>query len=138
MKKDKNTHRSCVYELNYHLVFVTKYRKNCINNDILNDLNVIFKELLEKWDCELSEFNGEENHVHLLVKAHPNLNLSNLVNNLKTVSSRRVRKMYKEYLSKYYWKSYFWHRAYCIVSVGGASLEVIKKYIQDQKNPNGL
>ncbi|MBE0428079.1 MAG: IS200/IS605 family transposase [Nitrospirae bacterium] len=133
--KDKSSLKSlyhCVYKLTYHLVLMTKYRRNVITPDMLNDLKDVFTKVCKLWDCELIEFNGENDHVHLLLEAHPNLKLSDFVNNLKTVSSRLIRKMYKSHINKFYRKPVFWHRSYCIVSTGGAPLKVIKKYIEQQ------
>ncbi|MEZ4886010.1 MAG: IS200/IS605 family transposase [Chitinophagales bacterium] len=126
------SHYHCVYELTYHLVLVTKYRKKCFNEKMLLEAESIFSNLCTKWECELIEFNGEQDHVHLLFSAHPAMQLSKFVNNIKTVSSRLLRKNNKAYLEKFYWKPTLWTRAYCILSTGGASIEVIKKYIQSQ------
>jgi putative transposase len=114
---------------------VTKYRRKVINADMLKRLNEIFNETLEKWDCHLVEFNGEADHVHLLLSAPPNLQLSVLINNLKTVSSRLIRRDFMAIISKVYWKPVFWHRSYCIITAGGAPLDVIRKYIENQDAP---
>jgi putative transposase len=87
-----------------------------------------------EWDCRLLEFSGKEDHVHLLFEAHPAMNLSKLINNLKTVTSRLIRKKFPAHLKKYYSKPVFWTRAYCLISTGGATLEVIKKYVENQGN----
>jgi putative transposase len=102
---------------------------------MLTRLESIFRDVLRKWDCDLMEFSGETDHVHLLVDAHPALELSRLIGNLKTVSARRIRSEYAEHLKPYFWKSYFWSRSYCVVSAGGASLEVLKAYIENQDRP---
>ena len=127
-----------VYNLNYHLVIVTKYRRKVITQPILADLQEIFSNICVSWRCELLEFNGEPDHVHLLISAHPNLKLSDLVNNLKTASSRRIRRKHKARVSKFYWKPVFWHRSYCLISAGGAPLSILKQYIeqQNQQSPN--
>ena len=78
------------------------------------------------------EFGGEADHVHLLVGIHPALNRSTLINNLKSASSRRMRNRFADYLAKFYGKPYFWHRAYYVGSVGGASLETVKRYVEAQ------
>jgi putative transposase len=122
----------CVFSLTYHLVLVTKYRRKVITKEMLTRLREIFDETLRKWDCELIEFNGEPDHVHLLLGATPNIQLSVLVNNLKTVSSRLIRRDFKKIIDKVYWKPVFWHRSYCIVTAGGAPLEVIRRYIEEQ------
>ena len=135
----KNTltksHFHAVYKLNYHLVLVTKYRHQCINQDMLVRLREIFDEQCKNWSIELLEFNGESDHVHLLLNAHPALDLSKLINSIKTVSSRLIRKEFATHLKKYYWKPVFWTRAYCLLSCGGAPLEIIKQYIEKQDKP---
>ncbi len=84
--------------MRYHLVLVTKYRKKVLEEEMLTELENIFGEVLLKWRCRLLEFGGESDHVHLLVEAHPALQLSNLVNNLKTASSRRLRNRYRQHI----------------------------------------
>ena len=127
-------HFHCKYDIHYHLVLVTKYRRKCFDSEMLELLREIFSELCTRWDCKLEEFNGEADHVHLLISAHPSMNLSVFVNNLKTVSSRLTRGRFKEKLRKFYWKPVLWTRAYCLVSAGGAPLEIIKRYIENQGN----
>ncbi len=100
---------------------------------MLDRLRQIFSETLEKWEGELIEFHGEADHVHLLMSVNPKVQPSKLVNNLKTVSSRLIRKEFAEHLDKVYWgKPVFWSRSYCIISCGGAPISVLKQYIQQQ------
>jgi len=131
----KRAHYHAKYDLKYYLVLVTKYRKKCITKDMLNRLEEIIKDICNRWDVEVIKFSGEEDHIHLLILAHPSMELSKFINNLKTVSSRLIRKEFKEHLSKFYWKPYFWTRAYFIATIGGAPLEIIKQYIQSQEKP---
>lgn len=131
-QQDLKTLYHCVYNLNYHLVLVTKYRKRCISKGILKRLEVIFEKLCQQWECELLEFNGERDHVHLLVSLNPKVEPSKFVNNLKTVSSRLIRKEFAAELEKIYHKPVFWSRSYCILTCGGAPLSVIKQYIEQQ------
>ena len=128
-------HRHCVYRINLHIVFVTKYRKKVITNDILKDLKNIFSRLCENAKSELVEFNGEPDHVHLLVDISPDIAPAKLVNTLKTISSRMIRKKYAEYLQPFYWKPVFWTGAYFVTSTGGAPLETVLTYIQNQNTP---
>ncbi|MDX1901722.1 MAG: IS200/IS605 family transposase [Gammaproteobacteria bacterium] len=126
----------CTFNLYYHLVIVTKYRRKCITAPMLTRLKALCDELTKKWDGELVEFNGESDHVHLLLSLNPKVTPSVFVNNLKTVTSRLIRKEYSEYLKKIYWKKpVFWSRSYCILSCGGAPLSIIKQYIEQQKAP---
>ena len=127
-----------VFLIHAHLILVTKYRKKCISPRILERLRIIFKHLCENWECELLEFNAEPDHCHLLLSLNPKVQPSKLVNNFKTVSSRRLRKEFNEEISKFLWKDSFWSNSYCFVSTGGATLEVIKKYIQSQDKDSPL
>ena len=125
-----------VYKLTAHIVFVTKYRKAAIDLSRLNRLHTIFEETLNKWDCQLVEFNGESDHVHLLVEFKPDVQLSKLIANLKTVSSRLIRKEHPELCLKYFYgKPYFWTGAYFIASCGGVTVEQLKAYVENQSSP---
>jgi putative transposase len=129
------SHYHCVYKLKYHLVLVTKHRKRCFTNEMLDRLEVICKELCSKWEVELDEFGGEADHVHLMIDMHPNIMPSKFINNLKTVTSRLIRKEYAKHLDQYYWKPVLWTRAYCLITAGGAPIEVLRTYIQNQERP---
>jgi len=123
----------CTYSLHYHLVLVTKYRRRCISAPMLAFLKAQFERLAEKWACELVEFNGEPDHVHLLVKLNPKVQPATFVNNLKTVTSRLIRRDFPKELAKAYRKPVFWSRSYCILTCGGAPLSVIQQYIEQQE-----
>lgn len=132
MNDQLNSNRHAKYNLTYHLVVVTKFRKKCINDKIYNDLNVHFKRLLKGKGCKLLEFGGEKDHIHIMFSTPPQVQLSKVVNSLKTSTSRLIRRDYDNYLKKFYSKKYFWSRSYCIVSTGGASIDVVKEYIENQ------
>ncbi|HGJ5857337.1 IS200/IS605 family transposase [Arsenophonus nasoniae] len=129
------SHYHCLYKLKYHLVLVTKYRKKCFTSEILDRLEIICRECCDKWDVSLEQFGGEADHVHLLLDMHPNIMPSRFVNNLKTVTSRLLRKEYAEHINRFYWKPVLWTRAYCLITAGGAPLEVLKSYIEKQERP---
>jgi putative transposase len=115
---------------------VTKYRNKCLNNDALNWLEVEFRRLLINNDCTLDEFNGEEDHVHLLISLHPAIAPASLINALKTTTSRLMKKDFKEHLRNYYWgTNALWNRSYCLLSVGGSPLDVLRRYIENQDRP---
>lgn len=130
------TKNHAAFRLHYHLVFVIKYRHKVIDADILGRMEAIFRDVLAKWGCELTEFNGEADHVHLLIEAHPSLSLGRLVGNLKTVSARHIRKDYAEHLAPFFWEPYFWSRSYAVTTTGGASLETVKHYVLSQAAPS--
>lgn len=121
-----------VYLIRLHVVFVTKYRRKVISPEILALLESAFAGVLESWKCTLEEFGGEEDHVHLLIGIHPALDISKLITNLKSATSKRVRGQFLDHVNKFYWKPYFWHRAYFVGSVGVVSLETIQNYIEKQ------
>ena len=130
LKCNRNCHSK--YRLEYHLILVTKYRKPCITPEMLQYLRRECQRLLELNGIELLEMNGEADHIHLLFSAPPQVCLANVINSLKSSTSRLVRKTYAEHLAQFYWKPYFWSRSYLILSSGGTPIEVIRKYIQEQ------
>ncbi len=136
MKKstDIRTGRHCVFKLHVHLVFVTKYRKKVFTDEILKTMEVIFRNVCQEFETELVEMNGEFDHVHLLLNYPPKVSISKLVNSLKGVSSRLLRKQHPE-LAKYYWKGGLWSPSYFAGSCGGAPLSIIKQYIEQQNRP---
>lgn len=128
----KKLNGGTVYDISIHLVLVTKYRRKVINTEVLARLEEIFRATALKWDCEVTEFNGESDHVHMLIDINPKAQISKLANNLKTVSSRLIQKEFKEHVTKFLYKDAFWKIGYCVSSTGGASIETIKQYIQNQ------
>jgi putative transposase len=128
------TGRHCVFNLHVHLVFVTKYRYGVLTLEILKSLQEIFETVCQNFEAELVEINGEEDHVHLLFLYPPKVSISKLVNSLKGVSSRLLKKKYPE-LEKKYWKGKLWSPSYFAGSCGGAPISVIRQYIERQKTP---
>jgi len=125
-----------VYKLTAHVVLVTKYRKKAISGEVLIRLKEILSDTLLKWECKLLEFNGESDHVHLLIDYKPDISLSKLIANLKTVSSRLIRRDFPELARKYFYnKPYFWTGAYFVASCGGVTVNQLKKYVENQKSP---
>ena len=118
------------------MVVVTEYRRKCITGPMLRRLEEIARMTAEKWEASLVEFNGESGHVHMLLELTPRIAPSVFVNNLKTVTSRLIRKEYARYLNRFYYgKKVFWSRSYCLITVGGAPLSVLRQYIEQQEVP---
>ena len=136
MNKSSNirTGRHCVFQLHIHLVFVTKYRKQVFNDKILRDLEIIFRDVCQNFETELVEMNGETEQIHLLLNYPPKVSVSKLVNSLKGVSSRLIRKQHPE-LKKSYCSCGLWSPSYFASSCGGAPLTIIKEYIEQQTRP---
>ncbi|MFI7127345.1 IS200/IS605 family transposase [Nonomuraea sp. NPDC050153] len=132
---DVRTGRHVVYNLHAHLVFVTKYRRGVFTDEMLIRCEDLMREVCAGFEVELREFNGEHDHVHLLVHYPPKVALSKLVNSLKGVSARMLRKEYSAHVRKYLWGGHFWSGTYFAGSVGGAPLTALKQYIEQQKRP---
>ncbi|MFE3141107.1 IS200/IS605 family transposase [Streptomyces scopuliridis] len=129
------TGRHCTFALHAHLVFVTKYRHKVFTDAHLKRIEEIMQAVCADFECELIEFNGENNHVHLLVNFPPKVALSKLVNSLKGVSSRRLRQEYPE-LVRHYWRAQrLWSGSYFAGSAGGAPLSIVRQYIEQQNRP---
>ena len=129
MELDTNNHS--VFLLYYHLVLVTEYRSKVIDDAISNRLKEIFEKIQSNYNITLQEWNHDKDHVHILFKAHPNSELSKFINAYKSASSRLIKKEFPEIRQKL-WKEHFWSRSYCLLTTGGAPIEVIKKYIETQ------
>lgn len=133
------TSNHSAYRLYYLLVLSMKYRHKCLTGPMLERLEEMLRDLLFRWGGELVEFGGEADHVHLLFEVPPTVKPSDLVKNLKSVTARRMRKEFAAELAPYYWKPYFWNRAYALISVGGrASIETLLRYIENQDDPRKL
>lgn len=128
--------RHAVWDLHVHLVFVTKYRCGVFTDAILADCEEVMRKVCADFGCELREFNGEDDHVHLLVGFPATVELSRLVNSLKGASSRVLRRQHGEHLSRFLWGNHLWSRSYYAGTAGGAPLSVITDYVKGQRRPS--
>ena len=124
--------RTCVYNVNYHIVWCTKYRKKILTPEITNELKQLLNEIAEEkgfiiQECEV----GNDDHVHLFVSAHPKIAPSYIIKMLKGISGRKLFLNHPE-ISKNLWKGELWNNSYYIETIGSISEEVIKKYIERQ------
>lgn len=129
MKLDTNTHS--VFLLNYHLVLCIKYRRRVLNDEISQRLKEIFINTSDAYGITLVEWNHDYDHIHLLFRAKPNSDLSRMLNVYKSASSRRIKNEFPE-IRKHLWKEYFWSKSYCLLTTGGATIDVVKRYIETQ------
>ena len=128
-----NRNRHAVYKLQYHLIVVTKYRHPVITGKLNDRLLEISRSVIEEyWKSKIIEMNTDKDHIHILFETSPQTQLSRLINNYKTVTSRLIRKEFAEELKPYYCRPYFWSDAYFISSVSDLSEDVIREYIQEQ------
>ena len=129
MELDNNAHS--VFLLYYHLIFVVKYRRKVFDDEISNRAKEIFEYIAPKYNILLQEWNHDGDHVHILLKAHPNTEISKFINAYKSASSRLLKKEYPA-IRNQLWKERFWSQNFCLLTSGGAPIDVIKSYIESQ------
>ncbi|WP_108033179.1 IS200/IS605 family transposase [Trichococcus patagoniensis] len=129
MKLDNNNHS--VFLLYYHLVLVVKYRRKVITPTISDYAKEMFVRIGKDYNIHLVEWNHDADHIHILFKGQPNTELSKFINAYKSASSRLVKKEFPE-IRRNLWKEMFWSRSFCLLTTGGAPIEVIKRYIENQ------
>ena len=122
--------------LHIHLVFATKYRRYVFTKQILDALKIIFPSVCNDFEADLVEFDGEKYHVHLLITYPPNVSISRLVNSLKGVLSRLIRKKKYRSIRSQLWAAALWAPSYFATSCGGAPISIIKQYIEQQNTPD--
>ena len=132
--RDFRAGRHCVFKLHVHLVFVTKYRRAIFTARVLEEFQKIFSDVCEDFEAELVELNGENDHVHLLVHYPPKVTISKLVNSLKGVSSRLIRRKRLPEIRKALWGKSLWSPSYFAGSCGGAPIDIIRQYIEKQSS----
>jgi len=128
--------RRAVFNLTVHIVLVTKYRKKVIVGRMLHRLREVFQSVCKSWESELIEFNGEVDHVHLMVTFPPHKRLSDLISNLKATSSKTMWREFEEELQSTYRKKVFWTGSYFVASCGGVTIEDLKRYVENQNCPD--
>ncbi|QWH69705.1 IS200/IS605 family transposase (plasmid) [Bacillus wiedmannii] len=129
MKLDSNNHS--VFSLYYHLVLVVKYRRNVFDEDMSDYAKDMFVRLSESYNITLVEWNHDIDHVHILFKTHPNTEMTKFINAYKSASSRLIKRDFPQ-VRKKIWKEMFWSRSFCLLTTGGSSIDVVKKYIENQ------
>ena len=133
MKLDVNAHS--VFSLHYHLILVVKNRRQVFNDEISYRAREIFEYIAPSYKIELVEWNHDRDHVHVLFKGQPKTELSKFINAYKSASSRLLKKEYPTIRQKL-WKEMFWSRSFCLLSSGGAPIETIRQYIENQGERN--
>ena len=134
MQNDIRRGRHVVFKLHVHLVFVPRYRRSVFDRDALERLQTMFARVCSDFEAALTDFNGEADHVHLLVEYPPKVAVSTLVNSLKGVSARRLRQERPD-LAQRYWRGGLWSASYFAASCGGAPVAVLRQYIEQQQTP---
>ncbi|WP_033631202.1 IS200/IS605 family transposase [Enterococcus faecium] len=122
-----------VFLLYYHLILVTKYRRQVIDDEISEHAKTTFERISESYHITLVEWNHDKDHVHIMFKAQPKTELTKFINAYKSASSRLIKRDFPK-VKQFLWKEMFWSKSFCLLTTGGAPIDVIKKYIQNQGN----
>ena len=128
-KLEHNQHS--VYLLYYHLVMVIKYRRKVINDDISERLKQIFSYIGQNYGITVDEWNHDIDHVHVMFRGIPSSNISKFINAYKSASSRLTKNEFPSIKEKL-WKNAFWSQSFCLITTGGVTTDVIKRYIETQ------
>lgn len=131
MKLETNNHS--VFSLNYHLILVIKYRRKVINDDISTRLREMFERIGLNYNITVDTWEHDYDHIHVLIRSHPNTEMSKFINAYKSASSRLIKKEFPTIRAKL-WKEYFWSQSFCLITTGGATIDVVKTYIENQRN----
>ena len=123
------------FRIVFHLVLVTKYRKKVLTRPIIERAAEILRYLALAWEGSVLECSGEADHLHVLFEIPPKARPSDVVNNYKTVTSRRLRSEFSQLKAAYRGKPVLWSPSYCILSAGGAPIEILRQYVQNQTLP---
>lgn len=127
-----------VYSLNYHFITVVKYRKHIFDNDdIVNDIKLIFNRIAESFDVKITAMECGVDHIHVLFRAKPSLDITKFINILKGHSSRDLRKKYSDVLKDKLWGDAMWSPSYFLSTTGNVSLDTLKNYIDNQRTLSG-
>ena len=125
--------RHSVTDLKAHIMCIAKYRDQVFSVEELELIEKVFYDVAKKMNMQILEINGEDNHLHALIEYPPKLSISKILNALKGVSSRRYG---QAGFKKPKGKSALWSPSYCAVSVGGAPIETLIRYIKNQNRPS--
>ena len=135
MNDDWRNGRHVVHQLHAHIVLVPKYRRHVMTDRVSDEICSAIVEVCTRYEATLDAFETDGDHAHLLVTYPPKVALSKLVMSMKTLSAMRVRAKNWPEVQNALWGSHFWSPSYAVISCGGAPLETVKKYIENQKLP---
>lgn len=121
-----------VFDMHYNLVLVIKYRNKVINDANSQFLKDMFTRIGKDYHVKIEEWEHDVDHIHVVFTARPATELSKFINSYKAASSRMVKKEFPD-IKKKLWKSHFWKTGFFISTTGGASLDTVKKYVQEQQ-----
>lgn len=117
--------------LNYHLIFCVKYRRKVLTEKISERLKDIIINISKEFNTNITEQETDQDHVHVLFKSKPVLNISKFINSVKGISSRLLFQEFPEIRLKL-WKGHLWSTSYCLLTTGQTTLDILKRYVQSQ------
>lgn len=118
--------------LEYHLVLVTKYRAKALIGEPAESMKQDIEELMKDKGCVINEISVQPDHVHILFEAPPWIQISGLVNVVKSTTARRAKKKFPEHYKRFFWKPVFWTDSYFVATVSGRSNAAVSAYIRNQ------
>lgn len=126
--------RNCVFSLQYHMIFVVKYRQKVfVKDEIVSAMKEIFNKIASDFDVEILECECGDDHIHILIRTKPTLDMTRFINILKGHSSRDIRKKYKDFLKDKLWGDHFWSPSYFLATTGNVTIDILKEYIENQR-----
>ena len=126
--------RNCVFSLQYHFISVIKYRQQVfINDEIISDTKNIMSKIAKDFDVNILEIECGVDHVHIVFRSKPTLDMIKFINILKGHSSRDIRKKHSDFLNDKLWGDNFWSPSYFISTTGNVTLDVLQEYVKNQR-----
>ena len=126
--------RNCVFSLQYHMIFVVKYRQKVfVEDEIVSAMKEIFNKIASDFDVEILECECGVDHIHILIRTKPTLDMTKFINILKGHSSRDIRKKYQDFLKNKLWGDHFWSPSYFLATTGNVTVDILKEYIENQR-----
>lgn len=131
-KLDKTS--NSVFSLHYHLIVVVKYRKSVfVNNNLVSDIKTIIQKISDNFDVDIIEQECGVDHIHIVFKSKPTLDITKYINILKGHSSRKIREKYQDFLSDKLWGDSFWSPSYFLATTGNVTIDILKEYVENQR-----
>jgi putative transposase len=125
---------NAIFSLCYHFIAVVKYRQKVfIRDDIISDLKIIIEKISADYDVEIIEQECGVDHVHILFRSKPTLDITKYINILKGNSSRRIREKYKDFLKNKLWGDSFWSPSYFLATTGNVTIDILQQYVENQR-----
>jgi len=126
--------RGCVFSLQYHLILCVKYRAEVfVEDNVVSSIKTIFDKISSDFDVNIIECECGLDHVHILFRSKPTLDVTKFINIIKGHSSRDIRKKHKEFLKDKLWGEHFWSPSYFLSTTGNVTIDILKKYVEDQR-----